>query len=1014
MALQLIYTSAPRLLQAGRTGFGTVAAHPGIPSWLVGEIERASQFSRVPGLDSARVVLRHMIFGQGDRVHHVLSRIQDAGADYTGRTNHIAHHFVFTAAEAVKATALGVTPVDALAFLESHKLWQASWDAEPRPLGDDEILPVESIPKTITLPAETYWGALVPGRPECAAILAPGKTSEACWIVYPQGWGNAIVYAMGESLALHSNPWGVSFANDLQPTDNEQQIAWRGIPTDSPLLHKAQSSVRPCIDLSNPNDLQFQPVPEYTEEARTGKKPLPKSLSAAPAAAKTRPDSKNLNAPPINRPAPATIPLLSKNNKQPRRNPYANPLVLILGILLLLLGVGGGGYHFYNSYAESTKKISGLKSEITAKIETLDTQKKGLLYENIDKAKNDLEKIYNPDHLNTLSDFLTEISNENVSKAKNSLDVMQSDHNYSSDWNNWRTVCDTLLRDKEKEIETETLHDLYAKACQGDALNDKEWDYFQELAKKIHPEDKKWGNALRALSFIRDTDLKRFEDWKQNSAMPQDRMELNNIVLIKINNEKIKIYNSEISKEIDKNTFIDKLKEHLKDWPVSDQKESLSKLLALLGFSNGDSSSEIGNLKKLGLEVPKFMESKSPENFESEKVLGGENSKAGESSKIYLTHDNETLKPKKPDKARNLIKKVSWNELLSKDVTNGDFWGEKQGSTQFAEEGFGFMVLSESEEPATEIPRYIVLNNEALDKSNNDFKLIVDVYLNKLIIKKDFSIFLNSLYTGKDSKIKQIFYSLEFKNLSFKKLNINKQKYIIEPFKAEIQLNNPNDLVLATNSDFDNQIQKLDENTNNLRKELNNKESEMADFRFKPTGLRPWEDFRKKIDETIKKLDEKNKGNLQDFKEIFNRDKSHKTVEGFLEEYSEVNNKDKFLISLSHLPEEQKSWFFFDDKKWSDDSRNKFKNQFGKDNLKKLEDKISDLKTDLNKQNNLKNNKEMEKNRELEKLKTDQKATLNFYLEEADTEPFLTTEVTIPFPFQPELPAVITTPPPAP
>jgi hypothetical protein len=56
----------------------------------------------------------------------------------------------------------------------------------------------------------------------------------------------------------------------------------------------------------------------------------------------------------------------------------------------------------------------------------------------------------------------------------------------------------------------------------------------------------------------------------------------------------------------------------------------------------------------------------------------------------------------------------------------------------------------------------------------------------------------------------------------------------------------------------------------------------------------------------------------------------------------------------------------------------------------------------------------MEKNRELEKLKTDQKATLNFYLEEADTEPFLTTEVTIPFPFQPELPAVITTPPPAP
>jgi hypothetical protein len=38
----------------------------------------------------------------------------------------------------------------------------------------------------------------------------------------------------------------------------------------------------------------------------------------------------------------------------------------------------------------------------------------------------------------------------------------------------------------------------------------------------------------------------------------------------------------------------------------------------------------------------------------------------------------------------------------------------------------------------------------------------------------------------------------------------------------------------------------------------------------------------------------------------------------------------------------------------------------------------------------------------LEKLKNEQKATLNFYLEESDPNPFLTTEVTIPFRPQPE------------
>jgi len=31
MAWQLIYTSAPRLLEAGRSGFGTVARHRAIP-----------------------------------------------------------------------------------------------------------------------------------------------------------------------------------------------------------------------------------------------------------------------------------------------------------------------------------------------------------------------------------------------------------------------------------------------------------------------------------------------------------------------------------------------------------------------------------------------------------------------------------------------------------------------------------------------------------------------------------------------------------------------------------------------------------------------------------------------------------------------------------------------------------------------------------------------------------------------------------------------------------------------
>ena len=51
MAWQLIYTSAPRLLEAGLTGFGTVARHRAIPPLVVKAVERISQFARLPGYD---------------------------------------------------------------------------------------------------------------------------------------------------------------------------------------------------------------------------------------------------------------------------------------------------------------------------------------------------------------------------------------------------------------------------------------------------------------------------------------------------------------------------------------------------------------------------------------------------------------------------------------------------------------------------------------------------------------------------------------------------------------------------------------------------------------------------------------------------------------------------------------------------------------------------------------------------------------------------------------------------
>ena len=267
MAFQLIYTSAPRLLQAGRTGFGTVAKHPAVRGALQSEIERFSQFSRQEGLKQDRVIFQYRCLSISGTAFHVISRLKDAGSDYTGRTNHIAHHVIFTVAEAQAALAAGITPVDVIFNLNNRSFWRDSWHASPIEFGPEEEIALSSLKPAISLPA-TYWQGLT-GTPASAAILAPGATSDSCWLIYAPGHGEQLLALLGESLLLHQNPWRISFANELQPTDRVEEIVWRGMPEDSPVCIMAAQSVRPILDLTRPESLPHA-VSEFTSTAEFG------------------------------------------------------------------------------------------------------------------------------------------------------------------------------------------------------------------------------------------------------------------------------------------------------------------------------------------------------------------------------------------------------------------------------------------------------------------------------------------------------------------------------------------------------------------------------------------------------------------------------------------------------------------------------------------------------------------------------------------------------------------------
>ena len=97
MSLELIYTSAPKGLGAGSTGFCTVAATAGLSRQILGKLEALSGYQFHFSLSDPKANLNpvnyaHTRITVGAEPFSVLSRIGFCGADYSGRTNKIAHH----------------------------------------------------------------------------------------------------------------------------------------------------------------------------------------------------------------------------------------------------------------------------------------------------------------------------------------------------------------------------------------------------------------------------------------------------------------------------------------------------------------------------------------------------------------------------------------------------------------------------------------------------------------------------------------------------------------------------------------------------------------------------------------------------------------------------------------------------------------------------------------------------------------------------------------------------------
>ncbi|MCI7698960.1 MAG: hypothetical protein MSQ05_06200 [Akkermansia sp.] len=169
---QLIYTSAPRLLDAGKSGFGTIARGRDIPRALVNYLERISTFDRAAGVDS---LLYYTVFSAAGLRFHIFSRVQDCGADYTGRTNHVAHHFIAEEGSAEYAALSAGTPAGTMLALQAQ--WCKRWDEAPRWL--------EPTPLPTTLPkGEKFAWTRMTDNQENAGWLCAEEYHQGATLVF--------------------------------------------------------------------------------------------------------------------------------------------------------------------------------------------------------------------------------------------------------------------------------------------------------------------------------------------------------------------------------------------------------------------------------------------------------------------------------------------------------------------------------------------------------------------------------------------------------------------------------------------------------------------------------------------------------------------------------------------------------------------------------------------------------------------------------------------------------------
>lgn len=206
MAQEIIYTSAQKGLKQGSRGFCTVVSTAGMAANMAERLESMSGYRHAFPLNDPKAALNpvnyaHVTTRMAGQKLNVISRVADAGQDYSGRTNKLAHHIVID-----DVASLTAGPARLLA---DSTVVTTAWDGKLATRPPRNILGPE-IPETVQL---SVWKSVTGDGGWCGYVAEQLMSSRAPLnVIFPPGTDTLALVCEVLDMVPIPQRWGITFS----------------------------------------------------------------------------------------------------------------------------------------------------------------------------------------------------------------------------------------------------------------------------------------------------------------------------------------------------------------------------------------------------------------------------------------------------------------------------------------------------------------------------------------------------------------------------------------------------------------------------------------------------------------------------------------------------------------------------------------------------------------------------------------------------------------------------------